>query len=330
GGTEARGPAPCASDRGVCNSGRHDRHAERGRRRIRGGTRRRGLGSDERLVQRPQLVRRARSVGSAAGAVRSGARSGPPPRLIRRRYSDLTEYAETQQFCWRIRECRHFRMPTRRKTSPIPLSVTQPPLISPPMAILNPPRRIHRVLTAGLVPAAAAVLLLGGCGGAPAGTASVKESGEPAARTEAENRAASVKVPEATTYTTVRGAPKDPAPDGVTDGLVVNPSTALPVLDRPDGRRIATLPTRQLGNPTWVPVVETSGAWRRVLLPSRPNNATGWISGEGLRTARTPYTVRVDLGRRVLTLAKSGREVGRWRVAIGGAETPTPTGRTFL
>ncbi len=198
------------------------------------------------------------------------------------------------------------------------------------MAILNPPRRIHRVLTAGLVPAAAAVLLLGGCGGAPAGTASVKESGEPAARTEAENRAASVKVPEATTYTTVRGAPKDPAPDGVTDGLVVNPSTALPVLDRPDGRRIATLPTRQLGNPTWVPVVETSGAWRRVLLPSRPNNATGWISGEGLRTARTPYTVRVDLGRRVLTLAKSGREVGRWRVAIGGAETPTPTGRTFL
>lgn len=198
------------------------------------------------------------------------------------------------------------------------------------MAILNPPRRIHRVLTAGLVPAAAAVLLLGGCGGAPAGTASVKESGEPAARTEAENRAASVKVPEATTYTTVRGAPKDPAPDGVTDGLVVNPSTALPVLDRPDGRRIATLPTRQLGNPTWVPVVETSGAWRRVLLPSRPNNATGWIFGEGLRTARTPYTVRVDLGRRVLTLAKSGREVGRWRVAIGGAETPTPTGRTFL
>lgn len=198
------------------------------------------------------------------------------------------------------------------------------------MAILNPPRRIHRALTAGLVPAAAAVLLLGGCGGAPAGTASVKESGEPATRTEAENRAASVKVPEATTYTTVRGAPKDPAPDGVTDGLVVNPSTALPVLDRPDGRRIATLPTRQLGNPTWVPVVETSGAWRRVLLPSRPNNATGWISGEGLRTARTPYTVRVDLGRRVLTLAKSGREVGRWRVAIGGAETPTPTGRTFL
>lgn len=198
------------------------------------------------------------------------------------------------------------------------------------MAILNPPRRIHRALTAGLVPAAAAVLLLGGCGGAPAGTASVKESGEPAARTEAENRAASVKVPEATTYTTVRGAPKDPAPDGVTDGLVVNPSTALPVLDRPDGRRIATLPTRQLGNPTWVPVVETSGAWRRVLLPSRPNNATGWIFGEGLRTARTPYTVRVDLGRRVLTLAKSGREVGRWRVAIGGAETPTPTGRTFL
>src|SRR5690606_11541549 len=102
------------------------------------------------------------AVGVPRGGVRAGERRrlGPPPRLIRRRYSDLTEYAETQQFCWRIRECRHFRMPTQRKTSPIPLSVTPPPLISPPMAILNPPRRIHRALTAGLVPAAAAVLLL--------------------------------------------------------------------------------------------------------------------------------------------------------------------------
>ncbi|HEY8481410.1 MAG TPA: L,D-transpeptidase, partial [Spirillospora sp.] len=43
-----------------------------------------------------------------------------------------------------------------------------------------------------------------------------------------------------------------------------------------------------------------------------------------------PYTVRVDLTERRLTLLKSGRRVGAWKVAVGSADTPTPTGRTFL
>ncbi|MGP4026391.1 L,D-transpeptidase [Actinomadura sp. 3N407] len=115
-----------------------------------------------------------------------------------------------------------------------------------------------------------------------------------------------------------------------TDGLVVHPTRPVPVHDGPDGRRVATLPAEQLGGPTWVPVVETSGGWRRVLLPSRPNRASGWISGTGLRTAHTPYSVRVDLAERRLTLLESARKVGRWEVAIGGAKTPTPSGRTFL
>lgn len=201
------------------------------------------------------------------------------------------------------------------------------------MATNNPPRLSRRAVTTGLAPAVAAALLLGGCGGSSAGTAAAKEGGAatgPAGQAERGGRAGAAKVPEATTYTTVQGAPEDAAPDGATDGLVVHPARAVPVLDRPDGRRIATLPAEQLGGPTWVPVVETSGGWRRVLLPSRPNRATGWISGTGIRTARTPYTIRVDLTGRRLTLLRSMREVGRWKVAIGGPQTPTPTGRTFL
>jgi hypothetical protein len=104
------------------------------------------------------------------------------------------------------------------------------------------------------------------------------------------------------------------------------------VLDTPGGRPIATLPATQLGSPTWVPVVSRSGAWIQVLLPSKPNQSTGWMSTAqgGLRTARTPYLIKVDVPRRRLTLTRSGRAKGRWTVAVGARRTPTPPGRTFL
>ncbi|MFV2177371.1 L,D-transpeptidase [Actinomadura sp. LOL_016] len=183
--------------------------------------------------------------------------------------------------------------------------------------------RTRMITVSALVPVAA--LLLAGCGGAPERGASAG----PSAGTSAKAAAGTSAVPEATTFTTVEGAPADTG-RGATDGLVVHPAKPLPVLDRPGGNRVATLPTEQLGGPTWVPVVESSGGWRRVLLPSRPNRASGWISGDGLRTARTPYLVTVDLGDRRLTLHESGKAVGRWKVAIGEAATPTPTGRTFV
>jgi lipoprotein-anchoring transpeptidase ErfK/SrfK len=50
----------------------------------------------------------------------------------------------------------------------------------------------------------------------------------------------------------------------------------------------------------------------------------------GFTVARSPYTIKVDLSERRLTLAKSGRTAGQWKVAVGDAKTPTPTGRTFL
>ncbi|TDD30168.1 murein L,D-transpeptidase [Actinomadura sp. KC06] len=186
--------------------------------------------------------------------------------------------------------------------------------------------RLISAAGAPLVPAVAAVLLLGGCGGSPQGAASTGSAG-PATSAD---RAGMSRIPEATTFATVSGAPKDTAPGRATDGLVVRPDGPVAVFDRPGGRPVATLPAEQLGGPTWVPVVESSGNWRRVLLPSKPNGSSGWISGSGLSTARTPYTVRVDLAKRRLTLLKSARKAGQWTVAIGGPKTPTPQGRTFI
>ncbi|WP_242902635.1 L,D-transpeptidase [Actinomadura terrae] len=197
--------------------------------------------------------------------------------------------------------------------------------------------RAGRVRTAGvLVPAAAAVLLLGGCGGSSPGEAS---SGGPSSGkglgdqvSPSADDPGNGDAPASTTFATLRGVPLDEGAQSATDGQVVHPATAVPVLDRPGGRTVATLPAEQLGGPTWVPVVETSGTWRRVLLPSRPNRSSGWISATsaGLQTARTPYTIQIDLAQRGLTLLKSKRPVGRWKVAVGDTGTPTPPGRTFV
>ncbi|HEU5025694.1 MAG TPA: L,D-transpeptidase [Spirillospora sp.] len=188
--------------------------------------------------------------------------------------------------------------------------------------------RVPAVLAAGTLLAGAGIVL-GGCGPSPANTASAGGTERPA---RAQAPGGTANAPEATTYARLKGVPHDDAPDGATGGLVVHPAKAVPVLDKPGGRTVATLPAQELGGPTWVPVVESSGDWRRVLLPSRPNGATGWISGtaDGLLTAHTPYTVKVDLSRRRLTLLKAGRPAGAWPVAVGGAKTPTPTGRTFM
>ena len=143
------------------------------------------------------------------------------------------------------------------------------------------------------------------------------------------------KLPRATTYTTIPRAPGDPAPFARTGGLVIHPRVPQIVYAGPGQRPVAVLPDAELGGPAWVPVVQTSPGWERVLLPSRPNRATGWIYTGGKRasqldTRRTSYRVLIDLGARTLRVYDGGQMLGRWTVAIGARATPTPTGRTFL
>jgi lipoprotein-anchoring transpeptidase ErfK/SrfK len=97
---------------------------------------------------------------------------------------------------------------------------------------------------------------------------------------------------------------------------------------------VAVLPSTELGGPTWVPVVQSTPGWDRVLLPSRPNGASGWIYTAGahsqVETARSAYLVRIWLGARKLSLYDAGRTLGTWTVAVGAPGTATPTGRTFV
>ncbi|HYH29959.1 MAG TPA: L,D-transpeptidase [Pseudonocardia sp.] len=157
-------------------------------------------------------------------------------------------------------------------------------------------------------------------GGAPGTDPSSVAAGEAAAPGE---------LPVSSTYTTVEGAPADPDPSGRTDGLVVHPVRETPVHDAPDGRAIARMETTQFGD-TWLPVLAEEPGWVQVLLPSRPASSTGWIRADDVERARTPYVIQVHLGSKTLELVRDGNVVDQWSVGIGKAETPTPTGRTFL
>jgi lipoprotein-anchoring transpeptidase ErfK/SrfK len=142
-------------------------------------------------------------------------------------------------------------------------------------------------------------------------------------------------LPRATTYASIPAAPGDPAPFALTGGLVVHPLAPQVVYSGPGKPPVAVLPPAELGAPTWVPVVQSSPGWERVLLPSRPNRATGWIytggaGGSRLDTRRSAYLVRISTGARTLTILDGGRLLGTWTAAVGAPATPTPTGRTFL
>lgn len=70
--------------------------------------------------------------------------------------------------------------------------------------------------------------------------------------------------------------------------------------------------------------------WYRVSLPVRPNGATGFVMARNVRVVRVETRIVVDLSDREMTLYRSAKPVIRSRVAVGSADTPTPTGRYYV
>ena len=185
-----------------------------------------------------------------------------------------------------------------------------------------------------LAGAGAAVLAAGlsGCSHQPGHETAQAQSAVAPVRVSAAELA---RLPRATTFTRIPAAPLDQAPFALTGGLVVHPLEPQVLYAGPGKQPVAVLPATELGGPTWVPVVQASPGWGRVLLPSRPNRATGWIFTGGtersrLEIRRSSYLIRIQIGARRLSVDDSGRSLGTWTVAVGAAGTPTPAGRTFL
>ncbi|GHG08966.1 MULTISPECIES: L,D-transpeptidase [Amycolatopsis] len=139
-------------------------------------------------------------------------------------------------------------------------------------------------------------------------------------------------LPEASTFGTVPTAPLDETAAEVPDGQLVHPTKPVPVFDQPGGAAIAVLPTTQLGSDTWVPVIADEPGWVQVLLPSRPNGSTGWLSTQDntLTIRSTTNWIVIDRAAFRLTLYRDHQQIGTWSVGVGTTAAPTPTGRTFV
>ncbi len=64
----------------------------------------------------------------------------------------------------------------------------------------------------------------------------------------------------------------------------------------------------------------------RVRLPSRPNDAAGWINANLVVVEKTTWRIEVSTASRTLTLFRAGRSVRTISVVVGKPSTPTPTG----
>lgn len=165
--------------------------------------------------------------------------------------------------------------------------------------------------------------------GSNTGAAAAGKSVPPARVVSADTLA---RLPRATTFATLAGAPSDPHPQHTPGGELLQPKRTLPLYDKPGGRPFAALPTGQLGGPTWVPVIATRPGWTRVLLPARPNGSSGWLPRRhtNLRTAHSPYRIVVDRDHYTLAVFLSWVPIGIWKIGIGKPDAPTPRGRTFI
>lgn len=70
--------------------------------------------------------------------------------------------------------------------------------------------------------------------------------------------------------------------------------------------------------------------WYRLQLPLIPNGTTGWVHAGAVRVYPVTSRIVVDLSERRLVAYRNGAPVLRTHVAIGAAQTPTPTGRFFV
>jgi len=109
---------------------------------------------------------------------------------------------------------------------------------------------------------------------------------------------------------------------------------ATPGVPAPNGRTIpAWAPIT--GAQTVLPVVghatTSSGAhWLRVMLPGRPNSATGWIAQSATRSTTTSWRIAIRTATRQVRVYRRGRLVRSFRAVVGKPSTPTPNGRFFV
>jgi lipoprotein-anchoring transpeptidase ErfK/SrfK len=164
-----------------------------------------------------------------------------------------------------------------------------------------------------------AVLALAGCGSDPPPPPPLDPAaGPPAPTTTTAPRAGVVQLGNAPAYVAL--AVKD-----------------VTVRSRPGKGDIVAVFPQQLpwGSPTPFLIDQarrtaTGDTWLKVLLPRRPNGSSGWVRRDQVKIRPVTHQVVVDLSSRTASLLSGRRKLRSFRVGVGTAGTPTPTGRFYV
>lgn len=120
---------------------------------------------------------------------------------------------------------------------------------------------------------------------------------------------------------------------GARPATIAKLMTAAPALSQPGGGELVErldTSVRPGGGPTSLLVLDRAtvgGAeWLRVLLPQRPNGATGWIPSALTRLSSTPWKIVITVRERRVDVYRGGRVVRSFKAVVGAPATPTPSG----
>ena len=101
--------------------------------------------------------------------------------------------------------------------------------------------------------------------------------------------------------------------------------------DPAEGEPVTTLDNpNENGAPLVFLVEQDEGAWLEVLLPIRPNGATGWVRAVDVALATNTYAVDISLADHRLVVRDGDAVVVDTAIGVGTASTPTPGGRYYI
>ena len=117
---------------------------------------------------------------------------------------------------------------------------------------------------------------------------------------------------------------KPVAQSGYTVAVIVHATT---IRSAPNGPAIAPQPLKTtFGSPTVLLVRQVRPGWLGVVSPLVGNGRLGWLPISAVSLAAVNWQIDVSLHSRQLTVLEGKRVRERYRIAIGRATAPTPTG----
>jgi lipoprotein-anchoring transpeptidase ErfK/SrfK len=99
----------------------------------------------------------------------------------------------------------------------------------------------------------------------------------------------------------------------------------------PDGKVVTHLDARtSYGNARTFLVKQITGDWVQVLLPTRPNGSTGWVTMNSIALQPVATSIVVNVATRTITVTIPNQAPLTGTVAVGSKQNPTPTGSFYV